>query len=447
MSNKPSNYRWTVCGLLFFATTVNYLDRQVLSLLAPQLTESFHWTNADYANITTIFQLVYALSMLAAGRFIDRVGTKKGYMIAITVWSIGAMMHAFSEEMGAAAMPLLGLVGLYAVPASVLGFMISRAVLGLGEAGNFPAAIKVTAEHFEPKERAFATGIFNSGANIGAILAPLTVPWMAEMWGWQTAFILVGAVGFLWIFFWQMMYRPAATMATELTSVVASEPDASEDDASALPTGTSVLRSSAAWAFIMGKFFTDGVWWFFLFWLPKYLDAQYQMKGTAIITPLIVLYSLTMVGSIGGGWLPSLFIKKGYQTLRARIISMGSIAILPLLVLLAQPLGGISFWVPVLCIGLGAAAHQAWSANLYTLVSDLFPKNKIARIVGIGGMAGGLGSILLTQVAGKVFDYYDAQNNISLGYTYVFIYCAIAYLGAWFCIRLLLRHQLKNAVN
>ncbi|OYU84522.1 MAG: MFS transporter [Flavobacterium sp. BFFFF2] len=446
MSNKPSNYRWTVCGLLFFATTVNYLDRQVLSLLAPQLTESFHWTNADYANITTIFQLVYALSMLAAGRFIDRVGTKRGYLIAISVWSIGAMMHAFSEEMGAAALPLLGLVGLYAVPASVLGFMISRAVLGLGEAGNFPAAIKVTAEHFEPKERAFATGIFNSGANIGAILAPLTVPWMAEFWGWQTAFILVGAVGFIWIFFWQIMYKPAVQSTAESTAVESiSESDQQVADANTPSTG--VLKSTAAWAFIAGKFFTDGVWWFFLFWLPKYLDAQYQMKGTEIITPLIVLYSLTMVGSIGGGWLPSLFIKKGYTTLRARTVSMGGIAILPLLVLLAQPLGGISYWVPVLCIGFGAAAHQAWSANLYTLVSDLFPKNKIARIVGIGGMAGGLGSILLTQIAGKVFDYYDAQNNISLGYTYIFIYCAIAYIGAWFCIRMLLRQQLKNAIN
>ena len=437
-------YRWTICGLLFFATTVNYLDRQVLSLLAPSLSEEFNWSNSDYANITAVFQLIYAFSMLFAGRIIDKLGTKVGYVLAITIWSLGAIMHAYSLPIGTAFSSVLVWFGMGAVPVSIAGFMISRAVLGFGESGNFPAAIKATAEYFPKKERSLATGIFNSGANVGAILAPLTVPWIAVNYGWESAFILVGAIGFLWIIFWYIFYE----IPTKQTRLSKAELDYINHDEIAVPekteeivaqkvSWTKLLSYKQTWAFILGKFLTDGIWWFFLFWLPKYLEAQFGMVKTDIVLPLSVLYSMTMFGSIYGGWFPIYFINKGYSAYDGRLKAMFYIALFPLVVLLAQPLGHISFWIPVLLIGVGASAHQAWSANIFTTVSDMFPKKAIGSIIGIGGMAGGIGGVLVSKLGGYLFDYYDGLGHIQTGYTIMFVICAVAYLIAWFIIKTL----------
>ena len=434
--SKPlSKYRWTICALLFFATTINYLDRQVLSLLAPDLSKEFGWTNSDYANITSVFQFAYAISMLFAGRFIDKLGTKKGFLWAIIIWSFAAIMHAFAIEIGGFFGSILSTMG-FVVPISILGFMISRAFLAFGEAGNFPAAIKATAEYFPKKERSFATGIFNSGANVGAILAPLTVPWMAVTWGWESAFIVVGAVGFIWMLFWLVFYdkpeEQKRMSKSELDYINSdTEKEIKTEAREKKVPWFKLLGYKQTWAFVFGKFMTDGVWWFFLFWLPKYLEAQYGMVKTDIMLPLAVLYSMTMFGSIGGGWFPTYFIKKGYNAYDGRMKAMLVIALFPLIVLAAQPLGSISFWIPVLLIGIGASAHQAWSANIFTTVSDMFPKKAVASIVGIGGMAGGIGGVIISKSGGALFDYYKSLGHIQTGYTIMFAVCAVAYLIAW----------------
>ena len=435
-------YRWTICSLLFFATTVNYLDRQVLSLLAPDLSKEFGWTNSDYANITAVFQFVYAISMLFAGRIIDKLGTKSGYSWAIIIWSIGAIMHAYSIFTGQVFSNILTLVGLAAVPVSIAGFMISRAVLAIGEAGNFPAAIRATAEYFPKRERSFATGIFNSGANIGAILAPLTVPWVAKQWGWETAFILIGALGFAWLIFWRIFYekpenqKRLSSQELEYINIDAAEEIVSSSDKVKV-SWTKLLGYKQTWAFAFGKFMTDGVWWFFLFWLPKYLEAQYGMVKTDIMLPLAVLYSMTMFGSIGGGWFPMYFIKKGFSPYDGRMKAMLLIAFFPLVVLAAQPLGSYTFWIPVILIGIGASAHQAWSANIFTTVSDMFPKKAIGSVIGIGGMAGGFGGVVMSKLGGALFDHYKALGHIQTGYTIMFSICAVSYLIAWSVMKLL----------
>lgn len=439
---KIGNYRWTICALLFFATTVNYLDRQVLSLLAPDLSKEFGWSNTDYANITAAFQFVYALSMLFAGRFVDGIGTKRAYLLAIFVWSIGAVLHAVAVPMGEGASHLLESLGFGLIPASIVGFMLARAILAVGEAGNFPVAIKATAEYFPKKERAFATGIFNSGANVGAILAPITVPMIAEYWGWQAAFVLIGVVGFAWMGFWVAYYdkpeEQKRLSQAELAHILSdsAEPSAPAADAPRVPWWK-VLGYRQTWAFAFGKFMTDGVWWFYLFWLPKYLNVQFGLGKTEIVFPLAVLYSITMVGSIGGGWLPSRYISAGYSPYDGRMKAMFMIALVPLIVLLAQPLGSIGMWAPVLLIGIGAAAHQAWSANIFTTVSDMFPKHTVASVVGIGGMAGGIGGVLLSKLGGWLFDYYTKLGSIQTGYMIMFSICALAYLTAWLVMKLL----------
>jgi MFS transporter, ACS family, hexuronate transporter len=312
--------------------------------------------------------------------------------------------------------------------------------LGFGESGNFPAAIKATAEYFPKKERSFATGIFNSGANVGAILAPLTVPWIAKNWGWESAFIIIGAIGFLWLFFWLAFYEKPENQkrlsAEELTYINAD----SEENIPSTNEKVSwfkLLSYKQTWAFTFGKFMTDGVWWFFLFWLPAYLKDQYAITGTAIMLPLAVLYSITMFGSIGGGYFPTYFIKKGYQPYDGRMKAMLVIALIPLVVLLAQPMGHISFWIPVLVIGVAAAAHQAWSANIFTTVSDMFPKKAIGSVIGIGGMAGGIGGVIITKVGGALFDHYKTLGHIKTGYSIMFAFCAVAYLIAWMVMKIL----------
>jgi ACS family hexuronate transporter-like MFS transporter len=451
VAQSVGKYRWTICALLFFATTVNYLDRQVLSLLAPSLSIEFGWTNTDYANIAAAFQFVYAISMLFAGRVVDKIGTKSAYVVAITIWSLGALLHAFSVPMGHIAVAVLGVFGVAAVP-SIVGFMISRAVLAVGEAGNFPAAIKATAEYFPKKERSFATGIFNSGANIGAVLAPITVPVLAAVWGWQAAFVMIGMLGFIWMSVWLWLYekpeqqkRLSAGELAYIRSDTVVPVETSEEASIAAAKKVSwfqLLKYRQTWAFAFGKFMTDGVWWFFLFWLPTYLSAQYGMKGEAIVIPLAVLYSMTMIGSIGGGWFPSYFMARGYAPYDGRMKAMLMIAFFPLVVLLAQPLGAYSYWIPVLLIGVGASAHQAWSANIFTTVSDMFPQKSVASVIGIGGMAGGIGGVALTKLGGWVFDYYKTINDIHTGYMIMFGICAVAYLVAWAVMKLLVpRHK------
>jgi len=409
-------YRWTICALLFFATTVNYLDRQVLSLLKPTLEREFDWSNSDYANIASVFQFVYAISLLFAGRIIDKLGTKSGYAWAIIIWSLAAILHAYAVPLGMTIVAALGWIGVTTVPISIAGFMFSRAILGFGEAGNFPAAIKATAEYFPKKERSFATGIFNSGTNVGAILAPLSVPWMVSKWGWESAFFIIGAIGFLWLIFWFIYYdKPTAQKRLSLSELnyINEEKEVDHIIENGKVTNriswTTLMGYRQTWAFAIGKFMTDGVWWFFLFWLPGYLKDQYGMEGTSIIIPLTVLYSMTMIGSIGGGYFPTYFIHKGMKPYEGRMKAMLMIAFIPLVVLAVQPLGYLSYWVPVIFIGIGASAHQAWSANIYTTVSDMFPKRAIATVVGIGGMAGGLGGVVVSKVGGWLFDGYKSK--------------------------------------
>jgi MFS transporter, ACS family, hexuronate transporter len=390
-NQKIGKYRWTICALVFFATTVNYLDRQVLSLLKDTLEVQFNWSDTDYANIVSAFQFVYAISMLFVGRFIDWLGTKWGYAWSLIVWSLAAMGHALAKSTG--------------------GFMIARGLLGFGESGNFPAAIKTVAEWFPKKERALATGIFNSGTNVGAILAPLVVPWIVGHLGWEAAFIIIGAVGFTWLIFWFWLYeipsrskRVAQPEFDYIHSDNIDEPAPIFSDKAEKVSWFKLLSFKQTWAFSFGKFMTDGVWWFYLFWLPAFLKAQYGMTGMQVAFPLAVLYTMSTVGSVTGGWFPMYFINKGYDPYTGRMRAMLLIALFPLVVLLAQPLGHISFWIPVLLIGVGTAAHQAWSANIFTTVSDMFPKKSVASVTGIGGMAGGLGGIVVNKASGWIFD-------------------------------------------
>jgi len=443
-SNNVGNYRWTICALLFFGTTINYLDRQVLSLLHPILEKEFNWTNSDYGTITAVFQLAYALFMLLAGRTIDKLGTKKGYSIALIIWSVGAMIHAYAVEIGKATGAVLSILGITGISVSVLGFLIARIVLGMGEAANFPAAIKATAEYFPKKERSLATGIFNSGSNIGAILAPLTVPGLAAYWGWQSTFIIVGSLGFIWLIFWWIFYdtplKQKRLSASELAYI---ESDTVYDVSTAGSPGITKISWSKlitfrqTWAFIIAKFLTDGVWWFLLFWLPSYLTGQFGLIGTQITLPLAVLYSMTMVGSITGGWVPIYFINKGYSSYDGRIKAMFYITLLPLATLFVQPFGHISYWIPVVLIGICASAHQAWSANVYSMVSDMFPKAAIGTVTGMGGMAGGIGGALTSYGVGILLDHYKEVGNMPVAYTIIFTFCAVAYLVAWCIVKLL----------
>ncbi len=409
-------YRWTICSLLFFATTINYLDRSVISLLKPYLETQFKWTESDYADIVIAFQLSYAVGMILVGRFIDKVGTKIGYALSTLVWSLAAMGHALAT--------------------GTMGFLVARAALGVSEAGNFPAAIKTTSEWFPKKERAYATGIFNSGANIGAIVAPLTVPLIAEKMGWQWAFILTGAIGFIWLALWMYVYEiPAKNkhLSKEEFAYINSDADEPVDTIEKAPKTSwfKLLAFKQTWAFVLGKFLTDPVWWFYLFWLPAFLDAQYGVTGTAIALPVALVYTMSSFGSVGGGWLPLYLIRKGWPVYKARKTSMLIYAFCVIPVVFAQWLGAMNMWLAVIIIGVAASAHQAWSANIFTTVSDMFPKKTVASVTGIGGMAGAVGGILIAFLAGVLFDKYKALGNIEAGYYIMFFICGSAYLIAW----------------
>lgn len=428
MNSKIGNYRWTICALVFFATTVNYLDRQVISLLKSDLSEKLNWDDGDYANIEIAFKLFYSFGMLIAGRVVDKLGTKLGYAVATGLWSVAAIGHALAT--------------------SVFGFIVARAALGVTEAGNFPAAIKSTAEWFPKKERALATGIFNSGTNIGAIIAPLSVPFIAAAWGWQWAFILTGLIGFVWLVLWQKYYtspQDSKVLSKEEYDYIHSD---KEDEAAEEKTEKvswfKLLSYRQTWAFALGKFLTDPVWWFYLFWLPDFLQSEYKLTMTEIAIPVAVVYFISTIGSVGGGYLPMAFINRNWPAFKARKTSMFIFALFVLPVIFSQEAGKINMWLAVLVIGIAAAAHQAWSANIFTTVSDMFPKKATASVTGIGGMMGGLGGILLTWAVQKnMFVHYREIGQIETAYYIMFAICGAAYLLAWLVMHFLVPKMKK----
>ncbi len=461
-----TNWRWWICTLLFVATTVNYLDRQVLSLTYKEfIAPEFHWTDAHYGTITSLFSIFYAIACLFAGKFVDWMGTKKGYLIAIGVWSGGAVMHAacgiastwFIDE-------LESMEALRAVEAgselaltistiSVYLFLLCRGILALGESGNFPAAIKTTAEYFPKKDRAFATSIFNAGASVGALAAPLLIPPLAKHYGWEMAFIIIGALGFLWMFFWQYMYdKPEKSKHVNQAELEYIHQDDAEEEAAAAAKAAEEEKSipfmqcfkfKQTWSFIVGKFLTDGVWWFFLFWAPAYFQDQFNAPASSPLGQglIFTLYAIVTVISLFGGYLPKLFVeKKGMNPYSGRMLAMLIFAFFPLVALAAQPLGAYSPWWPAILIGIAGAGHQAWSANIFSTVGDMFPKSTIASVTGIGAMAGGIGSMIIQKVAGNLFTYAQGQGAAfhfmgfegkPAGYFIMFCFCGLAYLIGW----------------
>ena len=482
-----SSFRWVICSLLFFATTVNYLDRQVLSLTYKDfIAPVFGWSDNDYGTITAVFSIIYALCNLFAGKFIDRLGTRKGYLWAIFIWSLGACLHA-GCGVGTSFLKAAGFLGMMGITTSVWLFLACRAVLALGEAGNFPAAIKVTAEYFPKKDRAFATSIFNAGSSVGALAAPLSIPLIAKYFGWEMSFIIIGALGFAWMGFWMWLYRKPAESprvnAAELAYINQDGTDGGSGTPEPQPKEEKSISYAKAfslpqtWALICGRFLTDGVWWFFLFWTPGYLSDQFGYKssdgmGMALI---FTLYLIVTFVSIYLCKIPTYMVdKRGMNAYEGRMVAMFIFACFPLLALGAQPLGAYSAWWPAILIGLACAGHQAWSANVYSVVGDMFPKSTIGTLTGIAQFAAGCGSFLVNKCAGALFSYAAGTTIVDgkevemtkdllasgaqfarpamefLGYTgkpagylIVFGYCAVAYLIGWTCMKTLVPHYKK----
>ena len=384
-------YRWTICALLFMVTTINYVDRQVLGILAPTLQREMSWSEAQYGDVVSWFSLIYAFGFLLAGRWLDRVGVRRGFATAVVVWSLAAIGHAFARTTAA--------------------FSAARALLGLGESANFPGGVKTVAEWFPKDERALATGIFNAGTNTGAIITPLLVPWIALTWGWRWAFIVTGSIGFLWLLLWLALYRSPPADAHP-----------GEPDEPRVPW-IRLLGVRQTWAIVVGKMLADPIWWFYLYWLPKFLDAKYGIKLAHVALPLIVVYLVADVGSIAGGWFSSSLIKRGWTVNRARKTAMLFMAVIIMPTALAPHAG--SLWTAVAIVSVAAAAHQGWSANMYTLASDMFPRSAVASISGIGGFAGAMGGVVFQRVTGRIL---DATGN---DYTLIFTVCGFAYVTAW----------------
>jgi ACS family hexuronate transporter-like MFS transporter len=399
---KVGLYRWTICGLLFFATVIIYMDRQVFGILAPVLQKSIGWNEIEYGYIIAAFSGSYALGLLFVGRFIDKVGTKIGYFLSILVWSIAAIGHAFVR--------------------TVLDFGLARSLLGFGESGNFPAANKAIAEWFPKKERALAFGIFNSGANVGAVVAPLLVPWITITWGWQADFIFVGLLGFVWIALWAWLYEiPEKNKNVTQSEVAYIQSDPEIQESEKIPW-LKLLKYRQSWAFILGKFLTDPIWWFYLYWLPKFLNQRYGLNLTHLGLPLIAIYTMATIGSVGGGWLSGRLIQMGWSINKGRKIVMliCAISIVPIVFVFS-----VSEWWAVLLIGLATAGHQGWSTNLFTSVSDMFPKKAVGSVVGLGGMAGSIGGMLISAGVGFIL-------QITGSYLSIFILAGAVYLPALF---------------
>ncbi|MCF0062507.1 MFS transporter [Dyadobacter chenwenxiniae] len=421
MLNKTKNYRWLIVVLLFTATTINYLDRQIIGLLKPILEKEFAWTETDFARIVMAFTAAYAVGLLLFGWLIDKIGTKMGYSITIVFWSIAGMLHA--------------------VAGSAFGFGLARVGLGLGEAGNYPAAVKTVAEWFPKKERALATGLFNAGTSVGVVVALMLVPWILSHYGWQEVFWITGALGFVWLVFWLIYYDIPAQQkrlsAAELQYIVSGQ-DQDELDTKKQPVQwIKLFTFPQTWAYITGKGLIDPIYWFFLFWLPSYFASTFSLDLKKISPELMLIYTATTIGSIAGGYLSSWLIKKGWPTLKARKAVLLAFAVLELSVILIQFADDV--WIAVGLISFAVALHQAWATNVFTLPSDLFPKQAVSSVVGIGGMAGAVGGILFPILIGNLLDSYKAAGNLEGGYNIIFTICGCTYLIAWLIIHLLTR--------
>ena len=405
---RIGRYRWIICGLLFCATTINYMDRQVLGILAPTLQREIGWTEAQYGAIISWFTVAYAIGLLFAGRVMDRLGVRRGFALAIVTWSVAAMSHALARTANA--------------------FAAARFALGLGESGNFPASIKAVAEWFPARERALATGIFNAGSNIGAVVAPIVVPWIALTWGWRLAFVWTGLLSATWLAFWLSIYRPPQEHRrcsdAELAHIRSDPPE---------PTfpvrWAELLRHRQTWAFAIAKLLTDPIWWFYLYWLPKFLDARFGIQLAGVAAPLIVVYAMADIGSVGGGWLSGALIKRGWSVNRGRKITLLTAAVLIVPTMMAPRVGAL--WTAVAIVGVATAAHQWWSANLFTLSSDMFPRQAVGSVVGFGGFFGALGGVAFQRITGIVLQH-NGDN-----YTPIFVVCGLAYVTALAIVQLL----------
>lgn len=419
-----NNYRWFVVLLLFLATTINYLDRQLIGLLKPILEKEFSWTETDFARIVMAFTAAYAIGLLISGRIIDKIGSKMGYAITITVWSIAGMLHALAR--------------------TALGFGIARLGLGLGEAGNFPAAIKTVAEWFPRRERALATGILNAGTSIGVVLSLLIVPIILSFAGWKEVFWITGALGFIWLFFWWIYYdvpEKQKRISREEFDLIREDPvDPSMEQNAAKPVKWARLFTLRhTWAYITGKGLIDPIYWFFLFWLPSYFSSTFELDLKKPSLELMTIYLATTVGSIFGGYFSSRLVSRGWKTLSARKFSLLIFAILELSVILARFADGP--WMAVGLLSLAVAVHQAWASNVFTMASDMFPRQVVSSVVGIGGMAGAVGGILFPMFIGYVLDSYKAEGHLEAGYNLIFAICGCTYLVALLIMHLLTKDR------
>jgi ACS family hexuronate transporter-like MFS transporter len=421
MRIHTNNYRWIIVALLFLATTINYIDRQIIGLLKPILEVEFSWSESDFARIVVAFTTAYAIGLLLFGRLIDRVGTKIGYSLSVIIWSAMGMLHAAAS--------------------SVTGFSLARIGLGLGEAGNFPAAMKTVAEWFPKKERALATGLFNSGTSIGVVMALLITPWILVSYGWREVFLATGALGFVWLVLWLWLYEIPARqkrMSKAELMLITENADGHSPEDDKIPTKWFRLFTfPQTWAFIFGKFLIDPIYWFFLFWLPSYFSSTFNLDLTRPSLELMIIYSATTVGSIGGGYFSSHLIKRGMAALKARKTVLFIVAFLELSIILAQFVTNV--WAAVAIISIAVALHQAWATNIFTTASDMFPKQAVSSVVGIGGMAGAIGGIFFPVFVGYLLDSYKAGGNLSGGYNVLFTLCGITYLITWTIIHLLTR--------
>lgn len=423
------NYRWIIVALLFTGTVINYLDRQVIGLLKPTLELEFSWSETDFANLISAFSFAYAIGLLISGKFIDKVGTKIGYSVAVVVWSLAGMAHAMAK--------------------SVMGFGIARASLGLGEAGNFPAAVKAVTEWFPRKEMALATGIFNSGTAVGGVVALILVPLIMQSFGWQEVFIITGALGFVWLAFWLWLYEiPARQKRISPAELAYIQSDTAEQTGQVESKTTiswiKLFTFPQTWAFITGKFLIDPIFWFFLIWLPSYFSAAFNLDLKVISPELMTIYAATTIGSIAGGYFSSTLIQRGWPTLKARKGALLLFAIVELFVMLAIAQFVTDKWVAVILISIAVAVHQAWATNIFTMASDMFPKEVVSSVVGIGGMTGAVGGILFPLFIGKLLDIYKADGNLTGGYNVIFTICGVTYLIAWVIIHLLTRRSKKK---
>jgi len=418
-NTKIGNYRWFIAFLLFAATTINYIDRQIFGLLKPELTKVFNWNEIDYSHIVMAFTACYALGMLFYGKIIDKIGTKLGYTISVTVWSISAILHALVK--------------------TTLGFGVVRGLLGLGESGNYPGGVKTSAEWFPKRERALAIGILDSGSNIGACVGPILVPWLLAVYGWQAAFLITGSLGFIWLIVWRIFYsvpsKQKRLSKTELEYINSDNEDIIHEEKGSV-SWARLLTLRQTWAFIAGKFFTDPIWFFFLFWLPSYFNTYFNLDLKKPSLPLVIVYAGTMIGSIGGGYLSSWLIKKGWPVYRARkaALLISAICVIPIIATRYTS----NIWVVVALISLSVAANQAWSANIFAIVPDMFPKKAISSVVGLGGMAGAIGSVLFPLFIGFILEFYKNAGNIVAGYNIIFLVCGSSFLIAWVIIHFII---------